>query len=299
MTVHAAARSISRSVSERVLRGPVSSARVLCVFERACNLVTSDGDVIAVVSPSVGDGPLNVVVDRNDVSFKTLEPDAPARLERGRLLFDGLEIDLVDALIWEPRPNWSGLRARRPVVAGHLLTLARLCQARAPADSLCSVLELESAAASACSAIGAVARRALGGLREGWKGDLDSLREGATGLAGLGGGLTPSGDDFLVGLMLWAWVAHPRPRWFCPAVAETAAELTTILSSAFLQAAARGECSAAWHALLGALTEGSDAALTAAATQVLSHGATSGADILAGFLWDGTEISSGCDQALP
>jgi hypothetical protein len=75
-------------------------------------------------------------------------------------------------------------------------------------------------------------------------------------------------------------------------VVETAADLTTILSAAFLQAAARGECSAAWHALLGALVEGSDAALTAAATEVLSHGATSGADILAGFLCVGSGIGS-------
>jgi hypothetical protein len=292
MTVHAAARSISRSVSERVLRGPVSSAHVLAVFERACDLVTSDGDVIAVVASSVGDGPLNIVVDRDDVPFKRLAPHTLARLEQQRLQLDGLEIDLVGAAIWETRPSWPALRAAGTVGVTRLMSLARICRERCPDSSLFSLLAGKPAAVSSHSAVSAVARRALDDLREGWKGDVTSLREGTRELAGLGGGLTPSGDDFLAGSMLRAWMAHPRPRRLCRLVVETAADLTTILSAAFLQAAARGECSAAWHALLGALVEGSDAALTAAATEVLSHGATSGADILAGFLCVGSGISS-------
>jgi hypothetical protein len=293
MAVQTVAQSISRSVSDRVFREPASSARVLAVFEHACELLIDDGEVIAVVASSIGNGPLNIVVNWDDALFAGLEPDAPAHLEQQRLRFGGLEIDLAEAVVWEPRPNWSAIRAGDPLAATHLLKLARLCRERCPDESLFRLLDRKPPAVSARSPVRGVARRALGDLGEGWKGDLTSLREGARGLAGLGGGLTPSGDDCLAGLMLRAWATHPRPRWFCRVVVETAAGLTTTLSEAFLQAAARGECSAAWHVLLAALAEGNDAALTAAATEVLSQGATSGSDMLAGFLWTETQISWG------
>ena len=132
---------------------------------------------------------------------------------------------------------------------------------------------------------GGAARRALPLLRAGWAGDLSLLREGAAQLAGLGAGLTPAGDDFLCGLMLWAWLAHPDPEALCRVVVEAAAPRTTTLSAALLRAAGRGECSAAWHRLLAALATGDEGRILAATQRVLAHGATSGAAALAGFLW--------------
>jgi hypothetical protein len=78
-------------------------------------------------------------------------------------------------------------------------------------------------------------------------------------------------------------------------VVETAADLTTTLSAAFLRAAARGECSAAWHGLLAAFAEGDDVAMTAAAGRVLSYGATSGVDALTGFV----AMRLGCERSTP
>ena len=60
---------------------------------------------------------------------------------------------------------------------------------------------------------------------------------------------------------------------------------TTTLSGAFLRAAARGECSVSWHNLLGALGDGVEIRVATAASEVMAHGATSGADSLAGFLF--------------
>jgi hypothetical protein len=115
--------------------------------------------------------------------------------------------------------------------------------------------------------------------------DLASLRSGAAQLAGLGGGLTPAGDDFLTGAMLWAWLAHPASAGYCATLLSASITETTILSAALLQAASWGECSAPWHDMLGALAGGSDAELERAVQGVLAHGHTSGADALAGFLW--------------
>jgi len=119
----------------------------------------------------------------------------------------------------------------------------------------------------------------------GWEGNSGQLREGAAQLAGLGSGLTPAGDDFLTGVMLWAWLAHSNPREFSRALVAAAAPRTTTLSAAFLRAAAEGECSAPWHRVLAALVGGAEDVLAASIRQVVACGATSGADTLAGFLW--------------
>jgi hypothetical protein len=164
----------------------------------------------------------------------------------------------------------------------------------------------------------------------------------AQAIAGLGPGLTPAGDDFLVGVLLaggaglggrvptagssvGVWecgragvdltpqppslkrrgsgsqvgggshgltvaLTHvhtppARPYSLTPTLlADSAAPLTTHLSAAYLRAAARGECSAPWHALFAALGGGRRAATLRAVAGLLAVGHTSGADALAGFL---------------
>jgi len=267
--MHATARSISRPVQERLL-GQAFTARVLAVFYQVCDLVTPAGDVVALVTPHIGDGPLNVVVDAGPGCFATVEPDMVARLEAGAqhaaplLCIGGLEVALEDAAVWEPRPDWNALRARRAGVGRDAIPSYGIGRDAIPSYAAES-------------------------LRAGWEGDLVALREGAARLAGLGGGLTPTGDDFLTGVMLWAWLTHPDPPIICRAIVEEAAPRTTTLSAAFLRAAADGQCSAAWHRLLAALRTGTEDELAAAVQGVLAYGATSGADALAGFLWIGIE----------
>jgi len=345
-TQRAIAHSISQPVRERLCQlhrsqGGRFGARVLGIFERACDLVTDDGDVVALVTPQVGNGPLNIVVGGAPGIFAGIDADAPVvlALEGERLWVGELEVDLEEAAVWEPRPDWDLLRARLAAVTSCLSSLRALCRRFAPADSLLALLEhppcvgtsachppnlclkplsrgrhvrreaasqgafadhatpVPGAAGHARTAASTVilpqvlprVRGAVEALRESWRGDLERLREGTIRLAGLGGGLTPAGDDFLAGAMVWAWLAHPAPQSFCHAVVEAAAPRTTVLAAALLRAAARGECSAPWHALLAALSgglssEGAEARIAAAVQQVLACGATSGADALAGFL---------------
>ncbi|HIE39022.1 MAG TPA: DUF2877 domain-containing protein [Anaerolineae bacterium] len=279
-------RSVSRRVWKQLRQGP-SVARVLASFEHACDLITAEGDIVALVTRRVGDGPLNVVVEGAAGLFAEMEAGATARLTGEEIRFSLLTVDLRGATVWEPRPNWGSLRARRAAIVAHLPALRVLCLKCAPPGSLLALLESPSAGGVPRGATIAAARKATGDLQAGWAGDEARLRTGAARLSGLGGGLTPSGDDFLTGVMLWAWLAHPAPGPFCHILVEAAAGLTTTLSAAFLQAAARGECSGAWHRLITALGEGTDAEVAGAAQGVLAHGATSGADGLAGFLWAG------------
>jgi hypothetical protein len=129
------------------------------------------------------------------------------------------------------------------------------------------------------------AQQGIALIRAGWKGDCGDLERGASMLAGLGGGLTPAGDDFLVGLMLYSWMAHPSPMPVCQAIYNNAAGRTNMLSRAFLAAASTGECSMVWHDLFRALESGTDRQVDATLQRILSFGSSSGSDALAGFLW--------------
>jgi hypothetical protein len=288
------ARSISRPVRQQLHREPFV-AQILAVFARACNLLTHDGQVVALVTPQVGDGPLNVVVEGARGCWAGIEPgdeDRAVMLKDDVLQVGRLRVDLGMAKAWEPRPDWDALRARRAAITARLPALHAFSLRYAPANSLLTLLDSRPGGDTFTVTISATAQEAAHAMRQGWRGDMEGLRRGAMGLAGLGNGLTPSGDDFLGGAMLWAWSAHPAPASLCDTLAQVAAPRTTTLSAAFLRAAARGECSAAWHALLAALSVGGEAQIAAAAHRVLAHGATSGADSLAGFLYFGRETCS-------
>ena len=260
------ALSISRSVRIR------TGGQVLAVFERACDLVTPrdsalnevTGNVVALVLAEIGNGPLNVVIEGQPGIFAAVESGTPAWTEGSTLSLGNLEIELDCAAVWEPRPDWEELRRHRARIESHLPLLRDLAQHQAPHDSLLPLLKAESD---------------LTGFGKLVRSDL------ATQFAGLGSGLTPAGDDFLMGVMLRAWLSHPEPKPFCEQLAKVAAPCTTTLSAALLRAAARGECNTAWHHLLDALAGETENVLAAAVGSVLAHGHTSGADTLTGFLW--------------
>ncbi len=292
------ARSISRPVWERL--GVASPAgQIVAVLGRSCVLGMGEGGHAILVPAEIGDGPLNIVVDGKPGAFSGVEVGSPAWLEAGRLLIGRLEVTLGRSAIWEPRPDWDRLRSCREAITARLSFLRTLALQHAPEGSLLAhFFEPDVRRGSLGTPIEALVAKALESaedLREGWHGNPISLQLGASRLAGLGWGLTPAGDDLLCGVMLWAWLAHPSPPSFCHLLLEAAADRTTALSAAFLRAAARGECSAAWHRLLVALAGSRRHQPTADALEriehsvreVLSFGSTSGGDTLAGFLWIG------------
>lgn len=299
MNVSVVARSISRPVWEQLSKGSFA-AQVQAVFKHACTLVTPRGEMVAVVLSQVGNGPLNIVIDGSPADL-AVSPGIVAWRGEGRLQIGELDVLLEKASVWDPRPDWKRLRACQDGFVNCLPLLQTLALHYAPQGSFLALVSgcPDNPTCSAvdgclnpCTAALTAAQRAAQVLQAGWKGDDVLLQSGASQLAGLGGGLTPAGDDFLSGVMLWAWLVHPSPDRFCHLLVEAAMPYTTSLSAAFLRAAARGECSAAWHTLLTAIAEGTDEGLAKAVQDVLSHGATSGADALAGFLWAGLHTAA-------
>jgi hypothetical protein len=125
------------------------------------------------------------------------------------------------------------------------------------------------------------------------KQDIAGVVEAAQRLAGLGPGLTPSGDDTLAGFaaviaLLGAQLstdAAPREH-IAAAIAATARPRTTMLSATLLAHAAHGEVAEPLGDLLLALVQpgAEHETLFQAAARLLSLGATSGCDALLGVL---------------
>ena len=116
--------------------------------------------------------------------------------------------------------------------------------------------------------------------------DFQKIQEGTSRLSGLGPGLTPAGDDFLMGVIYSHWVMgeNSSNRLKIDRIARVAGERTNTLSRAWLQAASHGEAAAPWHKLVAAVISGNPADLAQAVNKILEIGSSSGADALAGFL---------------
>jgi Protein of unknown function (DUF2877) len=110
---------------------------------------------------------------------------------------------------------------------------------------------------------------------EAW--NLDAVR---LSLQGRGGGLTPTGDDVLAGVLLVAKFLAPDGD--LPDAVAAAAD-TTALSRAFLRWAAKGHSIAPIHALIDAAAAGDHAAMERAGRVVCSIGSSSGVAMLAGL----------------
>jgi len=285
------ARSVSRSLRARLLSLP-TKGRVLASFRRAWIIEWDGADLLAIVAPQVGNGPLNAVMVQIPDAWPALQPGEPVQVQGSAIQLGEWEVDLGGAETWEPCPEWNRLRAERWGVLGRLGRLIEWVGEHTALDSLLGLCcDWGRPRASDEGTIHARARQAAEAMWAGWLGDEVELRAGAARLAGLGSGLTPAGDDFALGTMLCAWLAHPDPARYSETIAEVSWPRTTMLSRAFLQAAAAGEFGAPWHRLLGALRGGSDEQVEDATREVLAFGHSSGADALAGFLWMGLRVA--------
>jgi hypothetical protein len=119
--------------------------------------------------------------------------------------------------------------------------------------------------------------------------DLQAFTSAALRVLGLGNGLTPSGDDF-VGGIVFALAHAPRPSWKekLPAAIATihdaAKASTNVISAALLDDLMAGKSYGALHEVLNALHTNDMTNIDTACTKLLSLGASSGADMLAGLL---------------
>jgi len=236
--------------------------RILHVFDHSCNLINEDRDILSIVTPQIGNGPFNLVIEDDVLFSEQLTLQSQISNSPNHLSLGNLNINTADTKLWSPRPDWEKLHARKDDILNQLtkLPITNYQFSNSPASN-----SLVSALANA---------------------DLSSALNAAQQLAGLGIGLTPAGDDFILGAILAAWIIHPREIASVVAkdVANTAAPLTTSLSAAWLKSAGNGEAGILWHEFFNSLLNTDATRIQTATDKILAVGETSGADALAGFI---------------
>jgi hypothetical protein len=226
---------------------------VRAAFRRSCYVSFTDGRYACIGDASLGRGPLNALVDAFAI------PPIGARVE----------LSLQGAQRWVPAPL-------PPNPAIDIGALQYAAQGRAPREGLgCLVVDAHnSLSGHAQPALDAIERWLVG----------NALDDDAQALIGLGPGLTPSGDDYLGGVLIALHQldrekqARGLWRWLEPRLARTSA-----ISGAHLAAAAAGEGHEVLHACLQALFS-AHADWPQLLTQLDNVGHCSGWDSLAGLV---------------
>jgi hypothetical protein len=261
-------------------------ARILHIFERVVNLIAGD-DVISLVTPDVGNGPFNVVLPAFDFA-RRITPSDPLQITPDALYIGDLVIDVSSAAIWNPYPDWQTIRAQQARLRAHAPVVRAVLQQHAPANSLAHlVVELPVPPSALETHVVNTARQHWQNLVQGAR-HLDHARcvAGAAQLSGLGSGLTPAGDDWLLGCALAAHAGFPSPEaaaLILDAV-RRAASGTHSLSASWLRAAADGAGGQDWHTFWGCCLQAETRSVYQAAVQIVRQGHSSGADALAGYV---------------
>lgn len=251
-----------------------TTAAVLHIFDQACNLVGDDGQVVSLVSSDLGPGPFSILLSISTPLTQLFTAEAGVVIREPIIQLDTLTIDTSAAAIWRAMPSWHVARLKRPAILGFLPAILDRLDGRERGHQ-------GALAATSAQRISTAASVLLLGLQGH---DLSCCVRGARLLAGLGQGLTPAGDDFLVGVLFAIWASRPRDeaRMLAGTIAEVATPRTTLLSAAWLAAAARGEAGQPWHDLLDAIGVDTTSACSSL-DRILSFGDSSGAAALAGF----------------
>jgi hypothetical protein len=253
--------------------------RVEAAYPHACVLLLDDHGLVTLVTPTIGRLPRGVVVDAPP-EF-TFGPDiaigAIAATRSGILRIRGaaLAVDLRSAPLWRSPLGVLKIDGTRDSVARALETAGTVLRQDGRS-------ELFVRLAGARLAILAAATRAL---------DAAATEKAMSGLVGLGDGLTPEGDDYLIGYFAGLWACGGADRSRANFVLALSGWLKRIAlcagktSRVYLEAAADGEVSERLFDLANSVAGGSDsAAVNRAAAAALAVGHSSGACGVCGFL---------------
>jgi hypothetical protein len=232
--------------------------RVLSVHPRALNILRDDDLVVSVVADVMSMSAMGVLAPE---LFETLlNPDlaeAPASMEGSVLrVADLAAIDCTGSQAWEGTVEAAVVRALPPCL---FKTIRESLFVHGNPAGLLGVLQPNG---------NVFAEHARAALDRGW------LEE----LVGCGPGLTPSGDDFLTGVLL-ALPAFDSSRLKISLTGTAPAGRT------LLWMAMQGRFPAYLAEFIRNVTGGSAEIVDAAVHSACSHGETSGTDALSGFCW--------------
>lgn len=233
--------------------------------------------IVSLVPPRTGAGPLNLVIKQLPLGARRL------RASRFYFYLDENRIRKAPEALYSSEIPSSSPEPER--VRGNVDALAAILVSNAPPKSLAFIFDpaLEKGFSRVFDKLMlARFKKAAGFLKAG------DYPRGVKIMRGLGFGLTPSGDDFIGGLLAGFNYALLNLRFDTRARIEGIFELAegnNLISNAFMRAAYEGKINAKVRRLMSALSGGSRKELAAAAAEALDSGHTSGADYCAGLVF--------------
>lgn len=260
--------------------------RVHSVFHKAINLINDDQEMLTLLDNSRDQGPNSIQLEF-DASLAGLLPGDLVEVTDQELLFprNGLTIETSglkpDNLTLQLRqvcfdPEEMAIRydkLRQVIVEdGCHEGLAPLIDSALPSNNYCSFVEHKIA-------------ELLNWIETG---QVKKLRNGLSGILGFGPGLTPSTDDFLVGLILPAIVlskyyTNPIFDVLIEDLPKIAIGKTTTISEEMIRLAAQAKISSNYKAFITGMFGKTAGNISQLARQVIKTGASSGTDFLFGI----------------
>jgi len=282
---------VSDAIRPHLERG--RSCIVHSVFRAVLNLEIREG-LITIGGPSIEPLPPGLIV-RGSIDFQTmgLRTGQGVILDRQRVRIPAadIDVDLSRAARWSPRlpavdPDLARTRWGVRAPQARSLVAAAVRARPGSRDGLGDLIDRDGHASLRPVARLAAPRlkRLTAALRDA---DPSAAGMAAESLVGLGPGLTPSGDDVLIGVAA-VITATATPctldATFLRRAVHTSSTRTTTVSATFLRHAAAGEFSGALHGLMAALIGPDPSDMAATIERSVAYGATSGADTLVGVL---------------
>jgi hypothetical protein len=249
-------------------------------FRRAVNFLHGR-HLVFLVDQEIGAGPLNIVLGGTG-SQQALARISSLRVEEHFLGLDEhcIHFDCGDCY----RSDFTLPDCDANRLALQLGLFRQLLADSSAAHSLAFLIVPERINSSASAVERAFVSRVRRAIDQFFGG---SLIKGVCLLKGCGAGLTPSGDDFIAGVLVGLhFVQQHRQLELGPVIGKIfrAATGNNIFSNTFLDLARRGlVCERLKNLILALVGEDSDA-LRAAALKLFAVGATSGSDLGTGFL---------------
>jgi hypothetical protein len=263
-------------------------AEVAAVFDRSLYLRAGDM-FICIGEPDIGNGPLTLIADRGAafrLSDLGLHSGQPALISERRIRIGDHAWFALDRCEPWRQPRWPDRRSPTQLT-DTLAALARAAVVEAPQEGLArQVFCLPERRGGPVSRI---ARARIASFENWLFGALETHRvptssplEPVQGLIGLGPGLTPSGDDFLLAALALLDATGERKAHAALAHALTDASpaLTSPLSHCFLRTAAAGYVGENLYRAVSCIVSGEVDPAIAAFRKV---GHSSGWDMLAGI----------------
>ncbi|HEV8692941.1 MAG TPA: DUF2877 domain-containing protein [Lysobacter sp.] len=280
------------SVGARV--PPRARAQVHSVFVRACNIETESGELVTLLAAGSGNLPHGIrCASPIAPLFARLRQGQAATLEGAALRVPAADfaVDLSRAAVWNAMiaAVLPGLRGAE--LEGALRDLCETLREHAPDRGIAPALFSTGSPHSTLerALVARMAQRLPILARATETRDAGAVVSALSALVGLGTGLTPAGDDFIVGYLAALWSrSHREPgiAALLRALAMPVRQLslhTNAISRQMLLDALQGHFAERLTEVVRCVCDGGD--VTGAAMRTLEVGHSSGTDVLCGLVF--------------